>query len=84
MAKLRSFLGVIDFFIPSEVLSAVLLVFTMENVLDYLFSTYVPPELWGYGWVVVYVFGVAFISALNYLTADSDELDDLSDDLDGL
>jgi hypothetical protein len=80
--RLNAFLGILNFFIPAEVLSAVLLVFTMENIFDYTFSTYIPSEFQGLGWVIVYFIGVVSISALNYATADADELADLSDDLD--
>lgn len=84
MSRFSAIAGVLDFFVPAEVLSAVLLVFTMENVLDYLFSTYVPPDLQGAGWIAIYAVGVLAISGLNYLTADEDEREDLGDDLDQL
>lgn len=82
MKRLSSLAGILDFFIPAEVLSAVLLVFTMENVLNYAFSAYIPSEFEVFGWVTVYVLGVLVVSALNYATADEEELDDLSDDFD--
>lgn len=84
MSKIKSIAGILDFFIPAEVLSAVLLVFTMENILDQIFSMYVPPSFEASAWVVVYLVGVLTISILNYTTADEDELDDLNEDLEGL
>jgi hypothetical protein len=80
--RLSSLAGILNFFIPAEVLSAVLLVFTMENLLDQTFSMFIPSEYEAFGWVTVYVVGIIAVSALNYVTADEDELDDLSDDLD--
>jgi hypothetical protein len=82
--RLRAALGILDFFIPAQVLSSVLLVFTMENILDHLFRMYVPDKAGAAGWVMVYIIGVAAISAMNYATADEDELEDLSDDIDDL
>jgi hypothetical protein len=82
VGKLRSLAGIFDFFVPAEVLSSVLLVFTMENILDHAFSAYVPSEFETAGWIAVYLLGAAAISGLNYATADDEELEDLSDDLD--
>jgi hypothetical protein len=82
--KLRSLAGVVDFFVPAEVLSAVLLVFTMENILDHLFASFVPSGLETIGWVVVYILGISAVSGLNYITADEEKREDLSDDLEDL
>jgi hypothetical protein len=79
--KLRSLAGIFDFFFPADVLSSVLLIFTMENVLDYAISSYIPEGFGPLSWLAVYVLGVGVISALNYATADEDELEDLEDDL---
>lgn len=84
MDKLRSLAGVFDFFVPAEVLSSVLLVFAMENVLDHIFSSYIPDSVATVGWIAVYVLGVLTVSGLNYATADEEELEDLGDDLDDL
>jgi len=54
----------------------------MENILDHAFSAYVPSEFETAGWIAVYLLGAAAISGLNYATADDEELEDLSDDLD--
>jgi hypothetical protein len=78
--RFRSLAGIFDFFIPAEVLSSVLLVFTMENVLDHAFANYIPADFQAAGWIAVYVLGVLAISGLNYVTADEEELEDLSDD----
>lgn len=84
MRKLSSLAGILDFFIPAEVLSAVLLVFTMENVLDYVFSTYIHESMHGVGWISIYLIGIISISVLNFVTADEEERDDLEDDIENL
>jgi hypothetical protein len=67
-----------------EVLSAVLLVFTLENVFEHAFAALIPAELEIVGWVAVYVVSIVVISALNYTTADEEARDDLEEDLDDL
>jgi hypothetical protein len=84
MTKLRAVLGIADFFVPADVLSSVLLVFTMENILDQLFSTYVPAGLQTEAWVAIYLIGALVVSGFNYATAGEEELEELSDDFDDL
>lgn len=84
MGRLDSIAGILNFFVPADVLSSVLLVFTMENVLDHTFSALIPPEWEAKAWVLVYIIGVLAISSLNYVTADEEEREELSDDLDDL
>lgn len=52
----------------------------MENVLDHAFANFIPADFQAAGWIAVYVLGVLAISGLNYVTADEEELEDLSDD----
>lgn len=82
--KLSAVAGIIDFFIPADVLTAVLLVFTLENVLDQLFSTHVPPKYEAVGWFLVYALGVISIGVINYVSAEDDEREDLTDDLEDI
>lgn len=79
--NLRALLRVIDFFIPIEVLSAVLMVFALENVIDYYFTLYVPEHLMGRAWLAVYIVGLLIIAGLNLAAADEDELDELEEDV---
>jgi hypothetical protein len=79
--KLRSLASILDFFIPAEVMSAVLLVFTMEKILDAAFSALIPDDFQAVGWIAVYIIGITAVSGLNYATANEEELEDLSDDL---
>lgn len=82
--SIEAALGILGFFIPAEVVSAVLLVFTMENVLDYLFTTHIPPNFSVFGWVAVYLIGTLSISIVNYYTATDEEREELSEDLSDL
>lgn len=80
----RALLRVFDFFIPIEVMSAVLMVFALENVLGYYFETYVAAEHTALAWGLVYLIGAGTISAINLLTAEEDDLEDLSEDIEDL
>lgn len=84
MGRLDAVAGILDFFIPAEVLSAVLLVFTMENILDALFSSFVPTKFRAVGWIMVYILGIIAVSGLNYVSADAEDREELDDDLDDL
>ena len=84
MSTTDSLIGIFDFFIPSDVLSSVLLVFAMENLLDYGFNSYIPATFQTLSWILIYIFGLVAISVINYKTADEDELDELNDDLNAL
>lgn len=75
----RALVRILDFFIPLEVLSSVLMVFVAENILDSLVG---PIGL--YGWLTIYLVGVLVVSGLRYVSADDDELDELEDDLEDL
>lgn len=75
----RALVRILDFFIPLEVLSSVLMVFVAENILDSLVGS-----IGLYGWLTIYLVGVLVVSGLRYVSADDDELDELEDDLEDL
>jgi archaellum biogenesis protein FlaJ (TadC family) len=79
--RLSGLAAVVDFFIPMEVLSSVLLIFAMENVLNTAVAATVGDGN-GMVWVLVYIAGLSAVSALNYVSADDDELEEFHDDLD--
>lgn len=81
---LQAVLRVIDFFFPLEVISAVLLIFAMENVLDYYIQLYLGDGATGLAWLVVYLVGVTLVSLLNYIQADEAERNELEDDWDDI
>jgi hypothetical protein len=84
VGRLESLTAVFDFFVPADVLSSVLLVFTMENVLGYFFSAFIPEKYEVVGWIAVYLIGMMWITATSYLTATDLEREELSDDLEEL
>ena len=84
MKKLESVARIIDFFIPTDVVSSVLLIFAMENILDHVVTTLIPGRLTAVTWVVIYVGGLVAVSVLNYLSADDETRNDLEDDIESL
>lgn len=80
----RAFLRVIDFFVPMEVLSAVFLIFALENVIDIVVSIHLPEASPLGVWVAIYLIGVLVMGLANYYSADEEELEELGDDLEEL
>lgn len=72
----RALFRIVDFFLPIEVLSSVLLIFAMENALASALGPVGPV-----GWLLVYGLGILVLFALQYASADDDELDDLAEDI---
>jgi hypothetical protein len=83
-SKLRSVAGIINFFIPVDVAMGVLLIFSMENAFEQSFNAYVPSDMEVFAWVAVYIFGIGLLGLVNYWSADAEEREDLSEDLDEL
>lgn len=69
--------GVLNFFVPFEVVSGIGLVFAMENIVDAWLSTGEVPMIW----VQIYLVFAAGIGVITYLSADEEELEELADDL---
>jgi len=76
--NLKAIAGVLNFFIPFEVVSGIGLVFAMENVVDAWLTTGTVPMIWVYVYIV-FALGIGLVT---YLSADEEELEELSDDLD--
>lgn len=74
----EAIVGVVDFFIPFEVVSGVGLIFAMENILESWLSTGHVPMVW----IQVYIVFAVGIGAIRYLSADDEDLEDLADDVD--
>lgn len=68
----------INYFLPREVLGPVILVFSIENVIDRLFQIYFPGQYELYGWLII-----AFLAALVvYEWGESDEdYEELEEDI---
>lgn len=82
--RIRKLLHVLDFLVPMEVLLALFVVFSMENVLDYVVGRFAPesyvPEIWLFIALITSVlFGLA-----RYATASDEEVEELEDELDDI
>ena len=79
MSRLRALLDILDFFVPLEVLTSVFLVFVGEMIFERVVG-----EVGVMTLLLIYIGGVALTSVLRYLSADSEEREDLADDIDDL
>lgn len=66
----------INYYLPREILGPVVIVFSAENVVDRLFSWYVPPNLEFIGWCIVLVFSILIIGYWGEADEDKDVLED--------
>lgn len=67
----------IDHFLPRDVLGPVLIVFSLEGVIDGIFSLYVPDEYATLGWGIV--FALAVIVVAYWGTVDEQAVEELQD-----
>lgn len=72
----------IDYFIPREVVSAVLIVFSLENVIDNAFSAFVPQGMAGIGWTLIFLVSVVLVAAWGATDDDYEDLEDRIDEMD--
>jgi hypothetical protein len=52
----------IDHFLPREVVGPVIIVFSLEGVIDGIFNLYVPDEFATLGWGVVFVLAIVIVA----------------------
>lgn len=74
--KLRAYL---DHFLPREVVGPVIIVFSLEGVIDGLFSEYVPAAYETLGWGLVFLLSLAVVAYWG--SVDEEGLDELEDRL---
>ncbi len=67
----------IDHFLPREVVGPVIIVFSLEGVIDGLFNLYVPDEYATLGWGLVFV--LAIIVVAYWGTVDEPAVEELQD-----
>lgn len=67
----------IDHFLPREVVGPVLVVFSLEGVIDGIFSLYVPEASATIGWAVVFVLSIVLVAYWG--TNDEPALEELSE-----
>ena len=72
----------LDYFLPREVVGPVLIIFSLENVIDILFETYMPPEAGLVGWVVIALFAGLLVKEWGEADEDIEELQDELEELD--
>lgn len=72
----------IDHFLPRDVVGPVLIVFSLEGVIDGLFSLYVPQAYATLGWGVVFL--LAVVGVAYWGTVDERALDDLQERIDAI
>lgn len=57
-----SLLDYLDHLLPREVVAPVILVFSLEGVIDGIFQMAVPQEFATYGWLVIFLISIAIIA----------------------
>lgn len=73
----RIFRAYINHFLPREVVGPVIIVFSLEGVIDGIFSLYVPDEFATLGWGIVFV--LALIIVAYWGTVDEQAVGELQD-----
>lgn len=69
----------IDHYLPREVVGPVVVVFSLEGVIDGLFNLYVPDEHATLGWAIVFV--LALVIVAYWGTVDEEAVEELHDRL---
>jgi hypothetical protein len=72
----------IDHFLPREVVGPVLIVFSLEGVIDGIFSLYVPDGWAIVGWAIVFVGAIVLVSYWG--TVDEQAVQDLHDQIEDI
>lgn len=67
----------IDHFLPREVIGPVIIVFSLEGVIDGIFSLYVPDEFATLGWGIVFISAVVIVAYWG--SVDEDAVEELQD-----
>ncbi|MGZ0745589.1 hypothetical protein [Haloparvum sp. AD34] len=75
--KLRAY---VDHFLPREVVGPVIIVFSLEGVIDGIFTEYVPAAYETLGWGIVFLFSIVVVAYWG--SVDEEGLDELEDRLD--
>lgn len=70
----------VNHFLPREVVGPVLIVFSLEGVIDGIFGLYVPDEYATVGWAVVFALSIALVAFWG--SVDEQGLEALQDRID--
>lgn len=69
----------LDHFLPREVIGPVLIVFSLEGVIDGVFGLYIPAEYATLGWGLVFILSITAVAYWG--SVDEQALEDLQDRL---
>ena len=69
----------VDYFLPREVLGPVVIVFSLEGVIDGLFTQFVPTAYETVGWALVFL--VAIVGVAAWGAADDEAREELAEEL---
>lgn len=69
----------IDYFIPREIIGPVLIVFSLEGVIDGIFTLYVPAEFATLGWGIIFLFAIGIVTFWG--TADEQDIEELQEQI---
>lgn len=75
--KTRILKAYINHFLPREVVGPVIIVFSLEGVIDGIFSLYVPDEFATLGWGIVFI--LALVTVAYWGTVDEQAVEELQD-----
>jgi len=73
----RVFKAYVNHFLPREVVGPVIIVFSLEGVIDGIFNLYVPDELATLGWGVVFV--ITLVIVAYWGTVDEQAVEELQE-----
>lgn len=76
-ANPRVLIAYLNHFLPREVVGPVIIVFSLEGVIDGIFNLYVPDEFATLGWALVFTFSIVLVAYWG--TIDQPALEELQD-----
>ncbi|CCC40969.1 hypothetical protein [Haloquadratum walsbyi] len=69
----------INHFIPREVIGPVIIVFSLEGVIDGIFTLYVPAEFATLGWGIIFLFAIGIVTVWG--TTDEQDIEELQEQI---
>ncbi|MFB6254729.1 MAG: hypothetical protein ABEI06_08970 [Halobacteriaceae archaeon] len=70
----------LNHFMPRDVVGPVIIVFSLEGVIDGLFTSYVPSEYETLGWAIIFLISIVIVAYWG--TVDEQAVEDLQDRID--
>ena len=72
----------VDYFLPREVVGPVVIVFSLEGVIDGLFTQFVPTAYETIGWALVFLLALVIVAVWG--AVDEDDREELEEELEEL